>query len=113
MPAIWLLLVIAAALGRLVKVYNTLQGSMQNIRAGHAGGLAGNGYGWNALAQAFWPNAAGLGAEPEAGLFCVYSDNRETVRESARAFKAACEDNALIRNLLSRAEGRYGQREAT
>ena len=75
---------------------------------------------WPATAMAgtrwrrrFWPNAAGLGAEPEAGLFCVYSDNRETVRESARAFKAACENDALVRNLLFRAETGYGQREAT
>lgn len=42
--------------------------------------------------------------DPEGGMFCVYSSNREALVSFSLAFKAACEDHNLISDLLTRTE---------
>ena len=37
-------------------------------------------------------------------MFCVYSKNREALRDFILRFKAACEDRTLILDLFQRAE---------
>jgi len=72
-------------------------------------GFEGNGYDWTSLAVVFleerMPELSGVVRfDPEAGMFSAYSDNRQAVVRFAIAFKTACEDDALIRDLFSRAE---------
>ncbi|MFD2327668.1 Imm51 family immunity protein [Cohnella sp. GCM10020058] len=72
-------------------------------------GFEGSGYDWGSLAAVFleerMPELSGVVRfDPEAGMFSAYSGDREAVVRFARAFKAACEDDALIRDLFSRAE---------
>lgn len=42
--------------------------------------------------------------DPEADMFCAYSADRAALQAFAARFKQACEDDALIRDLFSRAE---------
>ncbi|MFE4712295.1 Imm51 family immunity protein [Paenibacillus sp. NPDC056722] len=42
--------------------------------------------------------------DPEADMFCMYSSNRAAVQSFAAGFKAACEGEERINDLLSRAE---------
>ncbi len=72
-------------------------------------GFEGNGYDWTSLAQVFVdesePNWAGIIMfDPEASMFCAYSDNKEALKNFAIAFKNTCENDILIRDLFSRAE---------
>ncbi|MDR0267711.1 Imm51 family immunity protein [Paenibacillus sp.] len=72
-------------------------------------GFEGKGYDWGSLAMVFleekMPQLADtVHFDPEADMFCVYSDNREAVQSFAIGFKDACEDDAVIRDLFSRAE---------
>ncbi|MFC3799497.1 Imm51 family immunity protein [Cohnella sp. GCM10012308] len=72
-------------------------------------GFEGSGYDWGSLAAVFleerMPELSGVVRfDPEADMFSAYSGDREAVVRFARAFKAACEDDALIRDLFSRAE---------
>jgi len=72
-------------------------------------GFEGNGYDWGSLAAIFliekMPQLADdIRFDPEAGMFCAYSDNREALQSFAIQFKDACEDDAVIRDLFSRAE---------
>ena len=72
-------------------------------------GFEGNGYDWGSLAAIFlnekMPQLADdIRFDPEAGMFCAYSNNREALQSFAIAFKEACEDDAVIRDLFSRAE---------
>lgn len=72
-------------------------------------GFEGSGYDWGSLAAVFLeerlPELSGvIRFDPEAGMFCAYSNNRQAIVRFARAFKAACEDDAVIRDLFSRAE---------
>ena len=72
-------------------------------------GFEGSGYDWESLARVFLDEqcpqlAAEISFDPEAGMFCVYSKNREALREFILRFKAACEDRALILDLFQRAE---------
>lgn len=71
-------------------------------------GCEGNGYDWGSLAAVFleekMPHLVDIiRFDPEADTFCVYSDNREAILSFAIAFKEACEDDALIKDLFSRA----------
>ncbi|MFD1903280.1 Imm51 family immunity protein [Paenibacillus rhizoplanae] len=51
------------------------------------------------------PEMAGIiHFDPEAGMFCAYSSDSDALVAFATAFKQACEDDALIRDLFSRAE---------
>ncbi|AIQ21203.1 glucan biosynthesis protein [Paenibacillus sp. FSL H7-0357] len=72
-------------------------------------GFEGSGYDWASLASVFLEEkmpelADSIHFDPEADMFCAYSSNREAVQSFAAGFKAACEDDALIRDLFSRAE---------
>ena len=72
-------------------------------------GFLGNGYDWESLAQVFLAEqcphlTAEINFDPEGDTFCVYSKNKETLREFILRFKAACEDRALILDLFRRAE---------
>ncbi|MDI4647496.1 Imm51 family immunity protein [Cohnella sp. F6_2S_P_1] len=72
-------------------------------------GFEGSGYDWASLAAVFleerMPELTGVVRfDPEADMFSAYSGDREAVVRFARAFRAACEDETLIRDLFSRAE---------
>ncbi len=72
-------------------------------------GFEGNGYDWGALALVFLNERCSqlkndIKFDSEAGMFCVYTKNKEALEQFALAFKAACGDKALILDLFSRAE---------
>ncbi|KQO00749.1 hypothetical protein ASF12_17080 [Paenibacillus sp. Leaf72] len=72
-------------------------------------GFEGNGYDWGSLAAVFleekMPHLVDIVRfDPEADMFAAYSDNREAILSFAIAFKEACEDDSLIKDLFSRAE---------
>lgn len=72
-------------------------------------GFEGNGYDWGSLAVVFLEEKMPqledtVHFDPEADMFCAYSDNREALQKFAIGFKDACEDDAVIRDLFSRAE---------
>ncbi|MDG0791850.1 Imm51 family immunity protein [Cohnella ginsengisoli] len=72
-------------------------------------GFEGSGYDWASLAAVFleerMPELSGIVRfDPEAGMFSAYSGDREAIVRFAHAFKSACEDDVLIRDLFSRAE---------
>ncbi len=72
-------------------------------------GFEGNGYDWQALASVFLHEQLPEYAEiiefdSESGMFCAYSDNADALKTFILAFKAACEDEALILDIFSRAE---------
>ncbi|MFC4304304.1 immunity 51 family protein [Cohnella boryungensis] len=72
-------------------------------------GFEGNGYDWGSLAAVFleerMPQLMGIvHFDPEASMFCAYSDNREALQSFSIGFKDACEDDAVIRDLFSRAQ---------
>ncbi len=72
-------------------------------------GFEGNGYDWGSLAAVFlkerMPQLTGsVRFDPEGSMFCAYSDNREAIQKFAIGFKEACEDDAAIRDLFSRAQ---------
>ncbi|WP_372628926.1 Imm51 family immunity protein [Cohnella sp.] len=41
--------------------------------------------------------------DPEAGIFCAYSDRKEDLLRFAAGFKQSCENDELIHDLFSRA----------
>jgi hypothetical protein len=72
-------------------------------------GFEGNGYDWASLALVFinekMPDVKKfLNFDPEGGMFCVYSSNKDALKKFALEFKDACENNSLIMDLFSRAE---------
>ncbi|CAM4478355.1 Imm51 family immunity protein [Paenibacillus endophyticus] len=72
-------------------------------------GFEGNGYDWASLAAVFLqeqkPELADvIRFDPEADMFAAYTDNKEAMFSFALAFKEACENDALIIDLFSRAE---------
>ncbi|MDR2498569.1 MAG: immunity 51 family protein [Tannerellaceae bacterium] len=72
-------------------------------------GFEGNGYDWASLAIVFleeqMPQLANdIEFDPEADMFCAYSDNADALRQFAISFKEACEDDELIADLFSRAD---------
>jgi len=71
-------------------------------------GFEGSGYDWGSLAAVFLeeklPELEGIVRfDPEAGMFCAYSNQREALLRFAVGFKQACENDELIRDLFSRA----------
>ena len=42
--------------------------------------------------------------DPESSMFCAYASDKAAIRDFARAFKTACDNDALIRDLFSRTE---------
>jgi hypothetical protein len=72
-------------------------------------GFEGNGYDWASLATVFiaeqMPELADdIEFDPEAGMFCVYSENEASLRQFALAFREACDNDELLAELFSRAE---------
>ena len=72
-------------------------------------GFEGNGYDWGSLALVFLEEMKPslkefINFDPEGSMFCVYSSNADALKEFAVSFKEACEDEALINDLFSRAE---------
>ncbi|OAB26346.1 hypothetical protein PMSM_26940 [Paenibacillus macquariensis subsp. macquariensis] len=72
-------------------------------------GFEGGGYDWGSLAAVFleekMPELVDIVQfDPEASMFCAYSDNREAIQRFVLGFKDACEDDDSIRDLFSRAE---------
>ena len=81
-------------------------------------GFRGNGYDWESLAEVFleekMPELKGvIDFDSEAGMFCAYSSDSDALAKFAVAFKDACEDDALIRDLFSRAGTDHIMDEAT
>ena len=72
-------------------------------------GVIGNGYDWCSLAQVFLDEKCSdlhdnINFDPEADMFCAYSDDEESLAEFILRFRKACEDKTLISDLFSRAE---------
>ncbi|MCS4304108.1 MULTISPECIES: immunity 51 family protein [unclassified Chryseobacterium] len=72
-------------------------------------GFEGNGYDWGSLAQIFLTEkrpdlSKSIRFDPEGGMFCAYSSEGDNLKDFILDFKKACEDEALIRDLFSRAE---------
>ena len=72
-------------------------------------GFLGNGYDWGSLAVVFleeqMPELVNeVSFDPEAGMFCAYSGNKEALEKFVLAFRAALDNDKLIKDLFSRAE---------
>lgn len=72
-------------------------------------GFTGNGYDWESLAQVFLdeqcPDLCGkISFDPEADMFCAYSEDRDALADFILHFKKACDDKSLILDLFGRAE---------
>ncbi|MDO3411882.1 Imm51 family immunity protein [Saccharibacillus sp. CPCC 101409] len=72
-------------------------------------GFEGSGYDWTSLAAVFleekMPHLADrIKFDPEGDMFSAYSDDPESLDLFILGFKEACEDDALIADLFSRAE---------
>ncbi|WP_250254259.1 immunity 51 family protein [Chryseobacterium sp. Marseille-Q3244] len=72
-------------------------------------GFEGNGYDWGSLAQVFLDEkrpdlSESIRFDPEAGMFCAYSSEESPLKDFILDFKKVCEDEAVIRDLFSRAE---------
>ncbi|MEY8517656.1 immunity 51 family protein [Lachnospiraceae bacterium 29-84] len=72
-------------------------------------GFLGNGYDWGSLAQVFLDEKCSrlrekIHFDPEAGMFCAYSEEKEALADFILRFKKACDDKAFISDLFSRAE---------
>jgi len=68
----------------------------------------GNGYDWASLAEVFIEEKmpelkSTIEFDPERDMFCVCSPDADALAKLAIAFKDACEDDALILDLFSRA----------
>lgn len=72
-------------------------------------GFIGNGYDWGSLAEVYLKEKKSelkdeINFDPEAGMYCIYSSNKEALKDFSIGFKNACEDKELIMDLFSRAE---------
>lgn len=72
-------------------------------------GFIGNGYDWSSLAQIFLEEKCPdleekIRFDPEADMFCAYSNHVDALADFIIRLKKACEDKALILDLFSRAE---------
>ena len=71
-------------------------------------GFLGNGYDWNSLATVFLEEKMpelvdALSFDSGAGLFSIGSEDVEAVKKFAVGFKAMCDDESEMTDLLSRA----------
>lgn len=69
----------------------------------------GNGYDWESLAQVFLMERCSdlqdkIDFDPEAGMFCACSEDKDALADFILRFKRSCEDKFLILDLFSRAE---------
>jgi len=72
-------------------------------------GSCGNGYDWSSLAETFIIEKVPylhdtIDLDPEADMFCAYSNDKEALLEFALAFHDMCEDDGQMRDLFSRTE---------
>ena len=72
-------------------------------------GFEGSGYDWASLADVFIKEKRAdlvdiIRFDPEGGMFCAYSSDTEKLKDFILSFKKACEDEAVIKDLFSRAE---------
>lgn len=72
-------------------------------------GFEGNGYDWESLARVFVKEqvpelSEKISFDSEGSMFCVYSENKDALKEFILKFKDACENETLIMDLFSRAE---------
>jgi hypothetical protein len=72
-------------------------------------GFIGNGYDWASLAHKFlnekYPELQEkIDFDPEAGMFCAYSEDKEALADFIHLFKNACEDKAFISDIFRRVE---------
>lgn len=72
-------------------------------------GFIGNGYDWGSLGQVFLSEKCvdlqeKIDFDPEADMFCAYSDDKDALADFILRFKKACEDEPLILDLFRRAE---------
>ena len=72
-------------------------------------GFEGNGYDWASLAKVFVIEKEPKFKEvvkfdPEGNMFCVYSEDKLTLKSFITSFKNTCENDELIQDLFSRAE---------
>ena len=72
-------------------------------------GFRGSGDDWASLAVVFleekMPELKNIvDFDPETGMFCAFSGDEEALAKFALTFRAACADDALIRDLFSRAQ---------
>lgn len=72
-------------------------------------GFEGNGYDWGSLAQVFLDERClelqdKIDFDPEADMFCAYSEDKAALADFILRFKKACEDKSLVLDLFSRAE---------
>lgn len=72
-------------------------------------GFIGNGYDWGSLAQVFLDEQCldlqkKIAFDPEADMFCAYSEDKGALVDFIVRFKKACENKALISDLFNRAE---------
>lgn len=69
----------------------------------------GNGYDWSALAKIFMKERLpdvkdAIHFDPEADMFCAYSENKKALIKFAAAFHEMCENEDGMRELLSHVE---------
>lgn len=72
-------------------------------------GFRGDGYDWQSLADIFIKEhlpqlSDDIHFDSESDMFCVYSTNKDALKQFALEFKKACENKELILDLFSRAE---------
>jgi len=72
-------------------------------------GIEAGGYGWEGLAQVFLKEkmpelVEDIKFDSEGSMFCAYSKNAEVLKNFAIEFRAMCDDEEMMLDLLSRAE---------
>jgi len=72
-------------------------------------GFCGNGYDWGSLALVYlnekMPELKNeIKFDPEAGMFCVYSENPKALEKFAIGFRKMYDDDEMMKDLFSRAE---------
>lgn len=73
------------------------------------GGIDGNGYVWDSLAKIFLQKMMPelldkVKFDLESSMFCAFSENKNAILEFAITFHKMCEDESLMRELISRVE---------
>jgi len=72
-------------------------------------GFSGNGYDWGSLALVYlnekMPELKNeIKFDPEAGMFCAYSENPKALEKFAIVFRKMYDDDEMMKDLFSRAE---------
>ena len=89
---------------------NARERFLKDVFATRSGeGFRGSGDDWTSLASVFleekMPECRGvIDFDPETGMFCAFSGDADALAKFALAFRIACGDDTLIRDLFSRAK---------